>query len=94
MKEPVTPSVPSGAAVGSSAWLGHIPPKHSGCKEWRKLWPDKGVTKTLAALEVGGSVKLNRKFWSCVRVISDRLEIKTVTRSLGSKDEITVYRVA
>lgn len=81
-------------ALPASPLLGRVPPKHTGCKEWRKLWPDNGVTKILATLEVGGSVKLSRKFWGCVRVISDRLEIKTVTRSLGSKDEITVYRVA
>jgi len=67
-----------------------IPEKGTGC------WTSRngGTTGKLRKLKVGDSITLPRSARGIVGACASSIGIKVVTRSLGSKDTFTIWRIA
>ena len=59
--------------------------------ELRMVYSD--MAEKFSLLDVGGSVSLSADTEKGVYMVAKRLGIKVVVRSLGSDENITVYRV-
>ena len=71
----------------------NIPDMGTGCKGNKGGLRTTGVTDALRSLNVGESIQLSRQSWATVGSCARNINIKIATRSLGSPDKITVYRI-
>jgi len=67
----------------------NIPEKGTGCFPSQNV----GITSKLRKLNVGDSMVLPKTARHVVHTCASQIGMKVVTRSLGSKDSFTVWRV-